>query len=98
MLGKLPANLRSWLRLGCKSMQPKILAHEPGGGALGTLPDIECLSEALLCGDQDLSRSVPRRDSLAGAFEKFPETALQSDPISHFDNPDFDFDFDESNV
>ncbi len=53
---------------------------------------------ALLCGNLDLSRSVPSRDSLAGAFEKFPETALQSDPISHFDNPDFEFDFDESNV
>ena len=79
-------------------MQPRILAHESGGGALGTLPDIACLSEALLCGDQDLSRSVPTRDSLAGSFEKFPETMAQNAPISHFDDPDFEFDLDENSV
>ena len=79
-------------------MQPNMVLHEAGRGVLGTLPDIACLSDALQGGDQDLSRSVPRRDSLAGAFEKFPGTALQIAPISHFDNPDFEFDLDESSV
>ena len=79
-------------------MQPHLVQHDAGGGALGTLPDDAFPSEALFCGDQDLSRSAPTRDSLAGSFEKSPEIMLQNAPISHFDNPDFEFDLDESSV
>ena len=79
-------------------MQPNLVQHDAGGGALGTLPDDAFPSEALLCGDQDLSRSAPTRDSLAGSFEKFPEAVVQNAPISHLDDPDFEFDLDENSV
>jgi len=98
MSGKLPANLRSWPRLGCKTMQPQMVQHDAGGGALGTLPDNAFPSEALCQRDQDLSSSVPTRDSLAGPYEKFPETMAQHAPISQFDDPDFDLDFDDFSV
>ena len=79
-------------------MQPKVVQHAAGGGALGTLPDDAFPSEALFCGDQDLSRSAPTLDSLAGSFEKPPETMAQNAPISHFDDPDFELDLDENSV
>ena len=79
-------------------MQPHLVQHDAGGGALGTLPDDAFPSEALCHGDQDLSSSAPTRDSLAGSYEKSPETMAQHAPISQFDDPDFDLNFDEFSV